>query len=48
MNFFFRLYDIYQSYYGGMNCVAWSPDGRYILASIALLFFLKKKNRKQR
>ncbi|KAG2227191.1 hypothetical protein INT45_008435 [Circinella minor] len=25
------LYDIYQSYYGGMNCVAWSPDGRYIL-----------------
>ncbi|KAI9013747.1 WD40-repeat-containing domain protein [Phycomyces nitens] len=26
-----RLYDIYQSYYGGLTCVAWSPDGRYIL-----------------
>lgn len=26
-----RLYDTYGSYFGGLNCVAWSPDGRYIL-----------------
>ncbi|KAI8976787.1 WD40-repeat-containing domain protein [Pilobolus umbonatus] len=23
--------DIYEAYYGGLYCVAWSPDGRYIL-----------------
>ncbi|KAG1470567.1 hypothetical protein G6F56_002608 [Rhizopus delemar] len=23
--------DIYESYYGGLFCVSWSPDGRYIL-----------------
>ncbi|KAM3586568.1 hypothetical protein VKS41_001637 [Umbelopsis sp. WA50703] len=23
--------DVYQTYYGGLICVAWSPDGRYIL-----------------
>jgi len=26
-----RLLDIYHSYYGGLSCVCWSPDGRYIL-----------------
>ncbi|CAO3621105.1 unnamed protein product [Mucor hiemalis] len=25
------IHDVYQSYYGGLFCVAWSPDGRYIL-----------------
>ncbi|KAI8066309.1 WD40-repeat-containing domain protein [Gilbertella persicaria] len=25
------LYDVFESYYGGLNCVAWSPDGRYII-----------------
>ncbi|KAG1466019.1 hypothetical protein G6F46_001109 [Rhizopus delemar] len=23
--------DVYEAYYGGLFCVAWSPDGRYIL-----------------
>ncbi|KAG2181848.1 hypothetical protein INT44_008664 [Umbelopsis vinacea] len=26
-----KLLDTYQTYYGGLTCVAWSPDGRYIL-----------------
>ncbi|KAJ2961583.1 hypothetical protein NQZ79_g3116 [Umbelopsis isabellina] len=26
-----KLQDVYQTYYGGLICVAWSPDGRYIL-----------------
>lgn len=26
-----RLVDVYNSYYGGLICVTWSPDGRYIL-----------------
>lgn len=30
-----RLLDTHQSYYGGLTCVAWSPDGRYILVSSA-------------
>lgn len=27
----FRLLDVYSSYYDGLICVCWSPDGRYIL-----------------
>jgi WD40 repeat protein len=27
----YRLLDLYMSYYGGLMCVCWSPDGRYIL-----------------
>ena len=26
-----RLLDVYSSYYGGLTCVSWSPDGHYIL-----------------
>ncbi|KAI9826543.1 MAG: hypothetical protein M1832_006139 [Thelocarpon impressellum] len=26
-----RLLDSYSSYYGGLICVCWSPDGRYVL-----------------
>ena len=26
-----RLLDLYTSYYGGLMCVCWSPDGRYIV-----------------
>ncbi|KAI8147105.1 WD40-repeat-containing domain protein [Fennellomyces sp. T-0311] len=26
-----RLCDVYAGYFGRLNCVAWSPDGRYIL-----------------
>ncbi|KAK9345085.1 WD40-repeat-containing domain protein [Lipomyces starkeyi] len=26
-----KLIDVYCSYYGGLLCVCWSPDGRYIL-----------------
>lgn len=26
-----KLLDLYMSYYGGMLCVCWSPDGRYIV-----------------
>ncbi|KAK9369994.1 WD40-repeat-containing domain protein [Lipomyces kononenkoae] len=26
-----KLVDVYCSYYGGLLCVCWSPDGRYIL-----------------
>lgn len=26
-----RLNDTFSSYFGGLNCVCWSPDGRYIL-----------------
>ncbi|GAA5817344.1 hypothetical protein MFLAVUS_010888 [Mucor flavus] len=25
------MHDVYEAYYGGLFCVAWSPDGRYIL-----------------
>jgi WD40 repeat protein len=25
------LYDTYSSYFGGLLCVCWSPDGRYVL-----------------
>ena len=28
-----RLIDTFQSYFGALNCVCWSPDGRYILVS---------------
>lgn len=26
-----RILDLYTSYYGGLICVCWSPDGKYIL-----------------
>ncbi|KAI9262119.1 WD40-repeat-containing domain protein [Phascolomyces articulosus] len=26
-----RLCDVYAGYFGKLNCIAWSPDGRYIL-----------------
>lgn len=26
-----RLLDTFQSYFGALNCVCWSPDGKYIL-----------------
>lgn len=26
-----RLTDVYSAYYGGLTCVTWSPDGKYIL-----------------
>ena len=26
-----RVLDVYRSYYGAMLCVAWSPDGRYVI-----------------
>lgn len=26
-----RVTDVFRSYYGGMLCVTWSPDGRYVL-----------------
>lgn len=26
-----RLTDIFTSYYGGLTCVTWSPDGQYVL-----------------
>ncbi|KAF8246528.1 WD domain-containing protein [Wilcoxina mikolae CBS 423.85] len=26
-----KLLDVYPSYYGGLMCVCWSPDGRYIV-----------------
>ena len=26
-----RLVDCYASYFGALTCVAWSPDGRFIL-----------------
>ena len=26
-----RLLDVFTSYYGGLTCAAWSPDGRYVL-----------------
>ncbi|CCG82679.1 Catabolite repression protein creC [Taphrina deformans PYCC 5710] len=26
-----RLLDVYSSYYGGLTCVSWSPDGQYIV-----------------
>lgn len=32
------LNDVYESYYGGLFCVAWSPDGRYIIVSCILAY----------
>lgn len=26
-----RLVDCYASYFGALTCVAWSPDGRFVL-----------------
>lgn len=26
-----RLVDLFYSYYGGLTCVCWTPDGKYIL-----------------
>jgi Ras family protein T1 len=26
-----RITDVFPSYYGGMLCVCWSPDGKYII-----------------
>jgi len=26
-----KLLDLYTSYYGGLTCVCWSPDGKYVL-----------------
>ena len=26
-----RILDLYSSYYGGVTCVCWSPDGRFLL-----------------
>jgi WD40 repeat protein len=26
-----RLCDIYHGYFGGLTCVAWSPDGKFII-----------------
>merc|ERR1712169_18516 len=26
-----KLLDIFYSYYGGLSCVCWSPDGKYIV-----------------
>ncbi|KAB5595692.1 Catabolite repression protein creC [Ceratobasidium theobromae] len=34
------LMDVYQSYFGALTCVAWSPDGRYILVSTLILNIL--------
>ena len=27
----YSLVDLYTSYYGGLICVCWSPDGKYVL-----------------
>lgn len=27
----YRLLDVYSSYYGGLVCVCWSPDGKYVV-----------------
>lgn len=29
----YRLVDCYASYFGALTCIAWSPDGRFILVS---------------
>jgi len=28
-----RLLDCYASYFGALTCMAWSPDGRFVLVS---------------
>jgi hypothetical protein len=33
LNLMHRLVDCYGSYFGAFTCVAWSPDGRFILVS---------------
>lgn len=30
----FRLTDVFSGYFGKLNCVDWSPDGRYIIVSV--------------
>lgn len=27
----YRLLDLFYGYYGGLSCVCWSPDGKYIV-----------------
>ena len=29
-----RLVDCYAAYFGALTCVAWSPDGRFIIVSL--------------
>jgi len=29
-----RLIETFQSYFGALSCVSWSPDGKYILVRI--------------
>jgi hypothetical protein len=29
-----RLVDCYAAYFGSLTCVAWSPDGRFIIVSV--------------
>jgi hypothetical protein len=29
-----RLVDCYAAYFGSLTCVAWSPDGRFIIVSL--------------
>lgn len=31
---FRRLVDCYAAYFGSLTCVAWSPDGRFIIVSL--------------
>ncbi|KAI7902357.1 WD40-repeat-containing domain protein [Cokeromyces recurvatus] len=43
-----RLIDVFSSYYGKLNCVDWSPDGRYILTGgeddlVTLWSFVEKR-----
>lgn len=32
------LEDVYSSYFGGLTCVCWSPDGKYILVSFISVY----------
>jgi hypothetical protein len=32
-----RLLDTYGGYFGGLTCLAWSPDGKYVVVCAALL-----------